>query len=251
MSNSALDRAVERACLDWETRRRFASAEAKPQTGAHGWTVALAREAGTQGTAVAKEVGRRLGWNVYDHELLEKIAREMGLRTNLLESVDERKVSWLQGALERFMSVPMVSESAYVRHLIETVLALGSHGHCVIVGRGAAHILPVETTLRVRLVAPRKDRVGAVARTLNLARDEAERRVEDRDREGVRFIRDHFLRDPTDPHNYDLMVNAARFSTTECADLVIDALRRIQAGESSYGEGLHPDEVEGIGLLGK
>jgi cytidylate kinase len=244
MNDSALDRAVERAFLDWEARRRIAAAERANVAVVPGWTVALAREAGTQGTAVAHEVGRRLGWNVYDHELLEKIAREMGLRTNLLESVDERKVSWLQEALENFMAVPMVSESAYVRHLIETVLALGSLGRCVIVGRGAAHVLPIETTLRVRLVAPLKDRVAAVAKALHLSHEEALKQVEDRDRAGVRFIRDHFLRDPTDPHNYDLIVNAARFSTAECADLIIDSLHRLQIGRSQYGEALHPDELE-------
>src|SRR5262249_41889981 len=65
------------------------------QKGAGPFTIALSRQAGTEGTAVAQEVGKRLGWQVYDHELLERIAQEMNVREALLESVDERRQSWL------------------------------------------------------------------------------------------------------------------------------------------------------------
>ena len=113
-------------------------------------TITISREAGASGTSVAAEVGARLGWPVYDNALLEEIAREMHLRTRLLESVDERRMSWLLQVAESFSQDAPVSENAYVRHLVETILSLGSHGACVIVGRGAAHILPAATTLRVR-----------------------------------------------------------------------------------------------------
>jgi hypothetical protein len=107
---------------------------------------------------------------VYDHELLQWIAQEMHVRTSLLQSVDERRQSWPLETAEAFLtasresdSQAMVSESGYVRHLVQTVLALGVHGECVIVGRGAAFILPAETTLRVRLVAPVKQRIATLA----------------------------------------------------------------------------------------
>jgi cytidylate kinase len=238
--DSSLGRAVERACREWEARKR-ATRQERPETVVRHFCVSLAREAGTGGTAVAQEVGRRLGWPVYGRELVERIAHELGLRANLLDSVDERHTSWLREALEDFMAVPQVSESAFVRHLIETVLALGALGDCVFVGRGVVHVLPLETTLRVRLVAPLKDRITFVARKRNVSRDEAAREIGTRDRERDRFIQDHFLKDPTDPHNYDLVLNAARFSTVECADLIIDALHRLQAGAASpLGEGKEP-----------
>jgi len=91
----------------------------------------------------------------------------MGLRATLLESVDERRKSWLLEFLDGLSSVPAVSESAFVRNLIETVLALGAHGECIIVGRGAAQILPAETTLRARLVAPLSERIATKARALD------------------------------------------------------------------------------------
>src|SRR5262245_60312859 len=92
-----MDQLVERACQHWERRHRAEIAEAgESLPGGRAFTITLAREAGTQGTAVAHEVGKRLGWNVYDHELLERIAQDKGLRTDLLESVDERHSGWIK-----------------------------------------------------------------------------------------------------------------------------------------------------------
>jgi cytidylate kinase len=192
-------------------------------------TIAVSRQAGAGGTSVAAEVAARLGWPVYDHALVERIAQEMHLRTKLLESVDERHTSWLVERAESFGQVPLVSVSAYVRYLIQTILSLGAHGSCVIVGRGAPQILPPLTTLRVRLVGERDDRVTALARELGIDRDEADRRLDAIERDRVAFVKDHFHKDARDPQNYDLVLNSSCFSYSECADLIIEALRRLEA----------------------
>ena len=74
----------------WETRHKAeARSEGGPGRSSRAFAIALSRESGARGTSTAQEVGARLGWTVYDHELLERIAQEMNLRTSLLESVDE------------------------------------------------------------------------------------------------------------------------------------------------------------------
>ncbi len=222
--------ALERAQRHWEERHRESAAS--PAAAPPALTIALSRQAGTPGTSVAREVGARLGWPVYDHELLQRIAQEMGLRVRLLESVDERRQSWLRECIEAFASAPVsgkyISEGAFVRHLVETVLSLGAHGECIIVGRGSAQLLAPQTTLRVRLVAALADRVAAVARRFGLAPKEAEHRVHETERERVQFVRDHFQKDPADPANYDLILNTSRWSVAECAELIIQASHALQ-----------------------
>ncbi len=215
---------IERAQRHWESRRP------PGETGPHprALTIAVSRAAGAPGTSVAREAGARLGWQVYDQELLERIAQDMGLRTSLLESVDERRVGWLQECVEAFAGVPTVSESAYIKHLVTTLLSLASHGECVIVGRAAAQVLPTASTLRVRLLASLDDRVAATSSRLGVSRQEAGRWVERTDRERVRFIKDHFQKDPTDPGNYDLLLNASRLSVGECADVIVAAVHSLQ-----------------------
>src|SRR6516164_4473380 len=88
---------VGKACRHWEAQRLAAAkkGDLSPQM-AHALTIAISREAGTRGAAIATEVGKKLEWHVYDHELLERIAQDMGLQASLLESVDERQKGWLR-----------------------------------------------------------------------------------------------------------------------------------------------------------
>jgi cytidylate kinase len=241
--NAGRDALVERAAQHWERSRQQKRADVSPRPG-RPFTVAIAREAGSGASAVGQEVGLRLGWAVYDRELLEQIAREMGLRAGLLESVDERHVGWWTESVQQFLSatapLPAVSESGYVRHLAETVLALGAHGECVIVGRGSAQILPPETTLRVRLVAPFKSRVARVARERGLSEAEAAHLVQDFDRERARFVRDHFQKDPDDPRNFDVILNTSRLAPPACADVIVQALREVQAVAAGQREEASP-----------
>jgi cytidylate kinase len=137
--------------------------------------------------------------------------------------------------VEAFASVPtksewgtFVSESEFVHQLVQTVLALGVHGECVIVGRGAAFILPAATTLRVRLVGPISERVKALSRKLNISESEAARQVRTTDRERNDFVQDHFLKDPTDPRNHDLVLNASSLSGAQNSELIVETLHRLQ-----------------------
>jgi hypothetical protein len=208
----------------WEERRTAANAGEFLPAAPRLYTVAMSREAGTPGTAVGHEVGTRLGWPVFDHQLLERLAQDMAVHTGLLERVDERRGSWLHEAFENFLNVPGVSEGAYFHRLVKTILALGSHGECVIVGRGSPFILPAETTLRVRLVAPLEDRIQAIRSRQVSSHQEATRQLEALELERNSFVQNHFSKDPADPRHYDLVLNSSRFGVGECAELIIAAL---------------------------
>ena len=236
MLTENLAQSLERLSRHWESQRSARINEGKPRFTSHPFTIALSREAGTLGTSIARETGKRLGWIVYDHELVERIAQDMGVRTSLLNSVDERRMSWIFEAFAASMPArvkgkwdSLVSESAYSHHLIKTVLALGEHGECVIVGRGASFILPADTTLRVRLIGENKERIAALTRKLRISEPEAARQVRNLDRERNDFIQDHFLKDATDPSNYDLILNAPRLSADQIAEVIVETLRRFQA----------------------
>jgi cytidylate kinase len=213
----------------WEKRRRMAPLPAPASLGGlHAFSIAISREAGTNGTLIAQEVGKRLNWPVYDHQLLERISEDMGIQTKLLETVDEKQVSWLQEAFEAAFAVPRVPELGYVHHLIKTVLALGIHGECVIVGRGAPYILPPAATLRVRLVAPLHDRIATISKDLTMSHEEARRHVEALDAERRHFVLNYFHKDPSDLRHYDLIINTARFSVTTSAGVIAHAARSLQ-----------------------
>jgi cytidylate kinase len=243
-SSGHLGEALARASRHWQARLIAEATAPTPRPPAPSpFTIAFSREAGTNGTAVARQVGAALGWPVYDYELLQRIAEEMGLHASLLESVDEKRVGWLRECVDACLSLPAVSESTYSRRLAETLLSLAAHGACVIVGRGAAQVLPVETTVRVRLVGSLPDRIAAVQEKLHVGREEAARHVDARDRDRTRFVKDHFLKDPTDPSQYDLVLNSPRLSVQGSAGVILEGLRCLQA--RVIARGLPPSPAEG------
>jgi cytidylate kinase len=116
-----------------------------------------------------------------------------------------------------------------MKHLLELLVSLGQIGHCVIVGRGASYVLPLKTTVRVRVVAPRPLRVAKTELRKGLSKTEAERWVDKTDADREHFVKNHFNQDPQDPLNYDLILNSGRYSTDECARLIVDATQMREA----------------------
>lgn len=228
-SSERLAEAMAHARRHWDTSRKTEPREVVPLRPAPAaFTVAISREAGANASPIARAVGTLLDWPVYDQELLQAIAGQMRVRADLLQSVDEKHRTWLQECIDAIGATPAVTQGGYVRHLVEVLLALAALGDCVIVGRGAAQVLPAATTLRVRLVGPREERIARIERRFGISHDEAARWVHKTDQDRVLFVRDHFHKDPTDPSAYDLVLNSMRFSVPECAELILDALRRLQ-----------------------
>src|SRR5262245_10747398 len=120
--------------LEADLKGPDASAESAPPA----ITIAFSREAGSGGAAIAQEVGRLLGWPVYDNDLLKRIADEKGLSARMLEHLDERYVSWLEQAIGSFSKGGPL-DGRYLNGLLRVLATLSKDGKCVIVGRGAPH----------------------------------------------------------------------------------------------------------------
>jgi hypothetical protein len=194
------------------------------------FTIALSREAGTPAAEVADAVRERLGWPVYDHELPECIARELHLPVSAVEEIDERGQSWLLECMEAFSARSELSQGRYFLCLVAVIRSLGEQGRSILVGRGAAHILPPRSTLRVLLVGDREDRITAFSRCFHLDRRDAARQIEEINRTRSRFIREHFYADPTKARHYDLVLNTSQWSPADCADFIVQALHHKATG---------------------
>lgn len=223
--------AVLQAREHWRRLRpgeTFEVAPAQPKCTSPVCTVTISRESGAGGSVIAREVGRLLEWPVYDRELVERIAEQAGLRTELLETIDEKRSHWLTEVLESFGRAGTMSGTNYARHLTQTLLGLAAHGQCVIVGRGSTIVVPQDRSLRVRLVASLEDRVQRVQERLGATQGEAAKHVRQKDAEREGFVKDYFRHANDDPHGYDLVINTSRFTVEESARLIVEALRERQ-----------------------
>ena len=106
------------------------------------------------GGTIARMVGKRLGWKVYDGELIEAIAHRMEVPLDEVRTLDELAPSVVQDWLLPLREEYYAPQEAYLDHLAKLIEAIGRAGESILVGRGANFMLPRETTLSVRIIAP-------------------------------------------------------------------------------------------------
>jgi cytidylate kinase len=188
-------------------------------------TVTISREVGGRGSTIAQQAGARLGWQVYPQDLLEFVTQDAAARQEILASLPSGAAEWADNQLDRLVRAEAITSNLSIVELTRTVLYLGARGEAILVGRGAGCILPVRTTLNVRLVAPPEDRVAYMAQWLRLTDDEAAEHVRRLDQRRTEFVRTHFHRDPADVHQYDLVLNSSLLGEERCAELIVHAAR--------------------------
>jgi cytidylate kinase len=187
--------------------------------------VTISREAGAEGAAVAQLVGERLGWEVYDTNLLDQVAQRNQESRLMLDLVDETESNWVYDVLGTWMDRQIIPHEKYVAQVSRMIQVLARKGKAVFVGRGAQFLLPRSKVLAVRIVAPEAFRAERVRQRRNVALAEALAWIRRTDRGRRDFIQRFFRQDIRDPHLYDLVLNAERLGLAGAADQIVRAVR--------------------------
>jgi hypothetical protein len=186
----------------------------------------ISREKGAGGSALGQRAGKRLGWQVFDKEIVDAIAQRAEVRRELIESLDERDRATIQDTVGQWLNPQPIGTAGYLAHLREVLLTLGHQGNVVIVGRGAQYVLPSQFGLRVRMVAPVEERVRRIASRENLSLKVARVEVESSDRERTRLARRQFGKNSADPMNHDITINTGELTVEAAAEVVLTALQQ-------------------------
>lgn len=186
--------------------------------------VTISREAGADGAVIGQYLGKRLGWDVFDRNLLDRVAERFHLPRMMLDLVDETRSNWVYDVLGTWMDRKVVPHEKYVACLGRVVLAAARVGHAVFVGRGAQFILPREEIVAVRLVASQKFRVRQFMERMGMNEAEAERRITEIDKGRREFVDRFFHHDITDPHLYDMVINVERCGQAKTVDTILAAV---------------------------
>jgi cytidylate kinase len=192
--------------------------------------ICLSREAGAGAGALARLLGQRLGWKVYDQELIEAIAHRMNQPIDVVQGLDELAPSMVQDWLLPLREEYYAPQEAYLDHLAKLIEAIGRAGESILVGRGAGFMLPRETTLSLRVIAPLKVRAIRLAERMGVSVRTARRAARDLDRRRAQFDRTMHRANSNDPHNFDLVLDTNSLSLTIATDIIV---RAIEAGRPS------------------
>jgi len=212
-------------------RKWLQSAQDKPQLdtmqadGATGPYVAISRETGAGGSEVARLVAEKLDWVVLDNAIVDYLACQYGTDRRLVDLVDERHISWIEDVFASWIENQAFTSETYAHRLILLLQLAARHGNVVIVGRGAPFVLPHNSGISVRILAPFEFRVEQVMLHGHFSAKEARRLVRESDRQREAFVWEHFHRDPGNPHLYDLVVSVDKLGIEDAAELIAGAVR--------------------------
>jgi hypothetical protein len=215
-----VDDALERLLARQARRWAIEAGAGMPQP--RGPVVACSRWAGADGEAVAEQVAEWLDYGLFGPAEIDRIAGDAGLRERLRAGFEGAR----RAALDELLATAVARAPGAPRPLVEVVATLGARGMAVVVGRGAAAILPPERALRVLVVAPLAVRIERTAKEQGTPRAEAEACVASADAARRAALSERFGIAAEDLTHYDLVLNKEALSVEAAAALAVDALRR-------------------------
>ncbi len=207
-----------------------------------GLTIAISREAGSRGTAIAKRVAQQMGWQLFDQDLFAYLVQNQSAREELLAEVPAGVRTWAEEKHRTFLEQRQGDDFPEMHEWLRLLFVIGARGESVILGRGAGYLLPVASTLNVRIVSPLEDRLAYMCQTLRLPLAAARVEISERDRIRAELHRSISGRDAGDLSQYDLVLNSSRLGESACADLIAEAIRAKQL--PSDGSDSCSDELE-------
>ncbi len=227
---AAVLKLLERQLGAWDLKRRLEDVGQRAGRWleghvAYGPCLVVSRQRGSEGDRIAHLVGERLGWHVFDREIVDAIAERAHVREQLMASVGQETRETWDRTWKTELAPQDIGYEDYLRCLRQVVLTLGHHGDVVVLGRGAQYLLPGRSALRVRVVAPLELRVQRVAEREKISLLEADAQVCKFDSEQAEFISKCFNQDLDSPLGYDLILNTASIRIECAAELVLLGLR--------------------------
>ncbi len=222
-------RLIEKAARRFELESRK-KGQAPPARGPRAITVS--RQLGSGGRKIAEILETRLGWPVWDRQILAVIAGQchLGYDVRTFESLDEKGQSSLETLAYSLLGD--ANKDLYL-HLLPRAILTIAQNDVIILGRGAHLLLP--EALKVRVVASPDTRVRNLVRFEGLSETKARTRIKASDRERRAFLLDlaarlgHPRPVGEGTEEYDLILNTDKFDIEEAASIILAVAERFFA----------------------
>jgi cytidylate kinase len=200
--------------------------------------VTISRQYGSGGSEVAERVATALGWHLYDNDMVDEVARRLGMSTEEVSAREERVPSLPERiATAMALGVPEVmptvadlatepSEERIVEVTKRVIEEAVQAGPAVLVGRGAQCMLAARSdAVHVFCYAPADVLAGYVITKFGVSPAEAQRIVAEKNHQREQYVKRYWKRNWRDLANYHLCVNTAWLGLDGAADVVVQLAR--------------------------
>lgn len=178
----------------------------KDESTIHKPVVTISRVMGSVGNEIGSELAKRLGVELYGHEVLDAVAKSAHVDEELMSKLHERAARSAESWIYALVFGKNVTRDDYVHRLVSTVRGLYWKGG-VIMGRGGHVILAGRDVLRVRIVGSIDVCARRIADQEGIDIGAAKKRVRESNRKRGQFEWDMFHCRLNDPTTFDLVIN--------------------------------------------
>ncbi len=192
--------------------------------------ITISREFGSGGRSIGKMVAEKLGYKFYDSEIIDKVIAESGLSREIVEKYDEyatHKNSFLYSIAVNSATTGMNGyQGASFANQVQiaqtrVINEIANEGNCVIIGRGADHILrDNDNVLNVFIYADMEFKAKRVLELYGKTEKKIEDRIKDKDTKRRVFYRSFTMREWGMYTNYHMMLDSGAVGLDKCAEII-------------------------------
>ena len=196
----------------------------------------ISHQYGSGGSRIARELGRRLGWSVWEKEIVRKIATQYKVAEEYVEAKDERVDSFIErmvglfgmGGFESTYEIPppLWLTDAQLARMTRTIIEeVAKDGNAIIVNRAGNLVLAnYPRALHVFLWAPLEVRISRVMQAEGLSHHDAQRRISGMDKLRTDYVHTFYHTAWNDLTHYHLVIDSGVWGEDGTTDLLAWAL---------------------------
>lgn len=191
--------------------------------------LSLSRQFGGGGHTIGNKLAEHYGIPLYDRDLLKMIASERNLDASELERYDEKPRNLLfSRSVHGYSNSP---EDNIVQMQFDYLKKKADSGESfIIIGRCSEDVLKEYPGLiSFFILGDREDRIRHTMEREALSYEEAEKRMESKDKKRKAYHNHYCKSKWGDSRNYDLSINSSRLGMEESGDFLIDYIDRRMA----------------------
>lgn len=184
--------------------------------------ITVSREWASGGHTVAWLTAEKLGIPCFDTQIIKETAQRTGLKEDLIRDAEQK----IGGSFLYNLVMSVNSERNYFEQIYKTereiILEHAKQGPCVIVGRGADHVVENKLpTLRVFVYSNMKRRIQRAIENYGLDEAKARSEIQKMDKERAIHMKTFTGLNWGERINYDVMLNAGYLSEEMCSDIIV------------------------------
>lgn len=180
-----------------------------------GTIITIAREHGTAGKQIGKQVAEQLGIPFYYKEMTALAAQESGLDKEFISDVKDNAPNILY---DLYLSTNVVKQAVIAQEKI--IRKIADNGACVIVGRAADYVLrDYDNILRIFIHAPKEYRIKNIIKMYDDTEEEATYHAKHSNDIRAAYYRSISGRNWRNVHNYDICIDAS-MGYEKCVELI-------------------------------